>query len=187
MTQALKRRNESTARAGGNVVTLLVVVAAALALFYYGFPALTSRDLLWFSTTFDEQPRTITVIDRGQRTEISPDDPRFAGLVDAFNRTIESGYRAADSGVSEATWEQIDQNGLLVEATYAEPVRLHIRGGFEPTRRLMILIGGGNNLYISERLFRGNDSDTNPWSLPLVLTDTAPLRAALERQGYSVE
>ena len=34
--------------------------AAALALFYYGFPALTSRDLLWFSTTFDEQPRTIT-------------------------------------------------------------------------------------------------------------------------------
>ncbi|MDP9316190.1 MAG: hypothetical protein M3R24_35940 [Chloroflexota bacterium] len=184
MTQAAKRRRNHTApeRAGGNLLSLLATVALIIVGFYYVFPAVTSGDWLWFSTRFDAQPRSITVINRGERTEIGPADPRFRALVAAFNASITGGYRNASLGFSDETWEVVDRNGLLVEAAYTEPVRLHIRGGFEPTNRLGILVSG-KNIHTTQVLFRSNAADWSP--LPLVLNDVAPLKSELTRQGLA--
>lgn len=184
MAQAVKRRrtDKTPQQAGGNLLSLLVVVVLIVAGFYYIFPAVTSGDWLWFSTEFNAQPRLITVVNRGERTEIDPADPRFPALVDAFNTSITGGYRNAALGFSDETWKIVNQNGLLVEAAYAEPVRLHIRGGFEPTSRLQILVNG-ENIHTTQVLFRSNETDWS--SIPLILNDVAPLEAELGRQGFS--
>ncbi len=183
MAQALKRRRGQTSpqRAGSNLLSLVVIVVLLVAGFYYIFPAITSGDWLWFSSKFDAQPRLITVVDRGERTEIGPADPRFPALVDAFTKSITGGYHNASFGFSDETMKIVDQNGLLVEAVYAEPVRLHIRGGFNPTNRLRILVSG-KNIHTTQVLFRSNGAD---WDrIPLIVNDVAPLEAELRRQGF---
>ncbi len=184
MAQAVKRRRPQTSpqRTGGNLLSLLVTVVLIVIGFYYIFPAITSGDWLWFSTQFDAQPQLMTVIDRGERTEIGPADPRFPALADAFNKSITGGYRNASLGFSEETWEVVDRNGLLVEARYNEPVRLHIRGGFEPTNRLQILVNG-ENIHTTKVLFRSNEADWS--SIPLILNDIAPLTSELNRLGFN--
>lgn len=184
MIQAKKRRRREAggARAGANVLGLLLIIGGVLGAFFFLYPALTSGDLFWFSTQFDARPIKLEVVYEGRRETISPDDPRFLTLVDAFNGSIERGYHLHSGGVSEGTWQQIDENGLMVEATYAQPVGLHLRGGFAPTERLMILLGGGD-LYLDSVLFRGHDRRTG--AIPVQLEDTAPLREALARDGYA--
>ena len=183
MAQAVKRRRPKTSPqpAGGSLLSLLAIIVLLVGGFYYIFPAITSGDLLWFSTQFDAEPRLMTVIDRGQRIEIEPSDPRFQALVDAFNTSITRGYRSASMGFSEETRKLVDQNGLLVEALYAEPVRLHVRGGFTPTKRLQILVSG-NNIHTTQALFRSNEANWDP--IPLILSDLSPLKAELTRQGF---
>lgn len=183
MAQALKRRRGQTSPqpAGSNLLSLVAIVVLLVVGFYYIFPAITSGDWLWFSTEFDAQPRLITVVDRGARTEIGPADPRFPALVDAFNQSITGGYRHASFGFSDETRKIVDRNGLLVEAVYPQPVRLHIRGGFEPTTRLRILISG-KNIHTTKVLFRSNQADWDP--IPLIVNDVAPLEAELRRQGF---
>lgn len=183
MAQAVKRRHERerARRSGSNVLSLLVVVVLLLGGVGYLFPALTSGDWLWFSTTFDAQPRQITVIDRGQRTTIAPSDARFAALAAAFNESITRGYRAGSLGFSEATQQVIDRNGLLVEMEYAEPVKLHLRGGFEPTTRLRLLVSG-KDIHTTQALFRSGAQDWD--TIPTLLNDVAPLQQVLSSQGF---
>ncbi len=183
MTQAVKRRRAEAPprRAGDNLLSLLATVMLLVLGFYYIFPAITSGDWLWFSTEFDAQPRLITVVDRGERTEIGPADPRFPALVDAFTKSITGGYRNASFGLSDETRRVVDRNGLLVEAVFSEPVRLHIRGGFQPTNRLRILVSG-KNIHTTQVLFRGNEADWDP--IPYIVNDVTPLQAELSRQGF---
>lgn len=182
MAQALKRRKpHAPSRVGGNILSLLLIVVGGLALAYYLLPVIMSGDLLWFSTAFDARPRQLTIIDRGQRTPIDPSDPRFAPLVEAFNQSITGGYRIASLGFSDATWAVVDRNGLLVEAEYAEPVKLHSRSGFEPTRKLLMLISG-KDIHTTQLLFRSNAGKIDP--TPMIINNVEPLQRLLTREGF---
>lgn len=178
---AKRRRHEAPARTGSNIMSMLVIVLGVLGLGYYLLPAIMSGDPLWFSTSFDARPRQITVIDRGQRTTIAPSDPRFAPLVDAFNQTITQGHRPSSLGFSQATWDVVDRNGLLVEAVYAAPVKIHSRGGFEPTQRLVLLISG-KDIHTTKVLFRSNPDAIDP--IPLLVNTVEPLQRVLAQQGF---
>lgn len=183
MAQAAKRRkvHGTPRRTGSNVTVILLIVVGILAAAYYVIPAITAGDLLWFSSDFNAQPRQITIIDRGQRTTIGPADPRFAPIVDAFNQSLTQGYRAASLGFSEGTWEVVDRNGLLVEAIYAEPVRLHARGGFAPTERLLLLING-EQIHTTKLLFRSNPDALDP--IPMIVNNVDPIKTTLEQHGF---
>jgi len=182
MVQASKRRKrDSGPRAVVNLLVLLLLIAGILGALYFLFPALTSGDLFWYSTDFDARPIKLEIVDGERRETISPDDPRFLPLVDAFNGSIERGYRLSSSGVSAATWERIGEHGVMVEATYAQPVALHLRGGFAPTERLMILFSDGD-LHLDSVLFRDHGQQNG--AIPVQLEDAAPLREALSRDGY---
>jgi hypothetical protein len=164
----------------GNLLSLFVIIVLVFGSFYYFYTALISGDWLWFQTSFDEQPRHIAIIDRGQRTELEPTDPQFAPIAAAFNETIRQGYRHAALGFSEETWKVVDRNGLLVEMTYAEPVQLHIHGGFAPTKQLLLLIDG-KNIHTTQALFRSNPGGWDP--IPLLVTTVEPLKSELMRRG----
>ncbi len=181
MTQALRRRSGSDT-AGTNVVGMILVTILVFGGFVYLFRVLTTGDLLWFSSAFNEQPRQLAIINRGERTEISPSDPFFHELAAAMNESISRGYHYGGFGVSDVTWEQIERHGVLIEATYAGPVRL--RGGVQPTERLLLLIGG-DGLWTSQILFR---ADKQNWDrIPLRVSTVEPVREALERRGIAVE
>lgn len=179
-SQAKRRKPQGQQRAGGNILSLVGMLVLLIGGAYYLFPALTSSDPLWFSSNFTARPSAMAVVDRGQRVELRPDDPRFDEIVDAFNRSLQQGYHYASFGFSDETWDVVDRNGFANEATYAEPVRLHVRGGFEPTQRLLLVIGG-ENLHASRVLFRGNN---RAWDrTPIQVETIEPLEQVLERHG----
>lgn len=181
MTQAMRRRAPSikNQRAGSNVLTLIVIALVMMATFYYGWRVLSTGDWLWFSSQFDARPTRIAIIDRGRRIEIGPTDPRFTPLMTALNESISKGYRNTSVGFSEQTWQVVDQNGLLVEAQYAQPVAL--RGGFLPTDRLLLLVDG-KNIHMTQVLFR---RDAQTWSSnPVAVNDIEPMRRVLAQQGF---
>ncbi|HEX6288100.1 MAG TPA: hypothetical protein VFZ66_02870 [Herpetosiphonaceae bacterium] len=166
----------------GNLLSLIAILALGIVLFYYLYAALISDDWLWFRSSFDAQPRQIAIVDRGQRTELDPSNPAFAPIAAAFNETIQQGYRHAALGFSDETWKVVERNGLLVEMTYAEPVRLHIYGGFAPTKQLRLLLGG-KNIHTTQVLFRSNP---NGWdSIPLIVNTVEPLKRELSRLGLA--
>lgn len=164
-----------------NLLSLFVIVALTLGSFFYIFTALTSSDWRWFDRSFDVQPQRIVVIDRGQRTELDPSDPMFAALAAAFNQTISQGYRYADLGFSRPTWELVEREGLLVETSYVQPVRLHINGGFQPTNQLLLLVSG-EKIHTTQVLFRRNSDDWDP--MPLIVNTVEPLKSELEHLGF---
>jgi hypothetical protein len=176
-TQARQRSQFSI----GNLLGLILIITLTFGLFYYGYTALISRDWLWFQTSFDEQPRRIAIVDQGQRTELDPSDPRFAPIAAAFNTTIEGGYRHANLGFSRESWQDMEQQGLFVETTYMQPVRLHITGGFAPTNRLRLLLSG-QNIHTTQTLFRSNPDGWD--SIPLIVTTVEPLKSELARFGF---
>ena len=165
----------------GNLLGLILIIVATFGLFYYVYAALIARDWLWFQTSFDEQPRQIAIVDHGQRTELDPSDPRFAPIAAAFNTTIEGGYRHANLGFSRETWQDMEQQGLFVETTYTQPVRIHITGGFAPTNRLRLLLSG-HNIHTTQTLFRSNPDGWD--SIPLIVNTVEPLKSELARFGF---
>jgi hypothetical protein len=167
----------------GNLLGLIVIIGVTVGLFYYLYAALISEDWLWFQTSFDEQPRQIAVVDRGQRTELDPSDSRFAPIAAAFNTTIQQGYRHANLGFSTETRQLIEQHGLLVETTYVQPVRLHISGGFAPTNRLRLLVSG-EGIHTTQVLFRSNPDGWD--GIPLIVNTVEPLKNELARFGFGV-
>ncbi len=180
MAQTLSRSNKRSQpqSAGGNLLSLIVILVLLLGGFFYLFRVLTTSDWLWFSSHFDAQPHRIVVVNHGQPTEILPGDPRFAAIVDAFNRSISSGYHYSGMGFSDPTWEQLERDSLYVDTIYAEPVRL--RGNFEPTTRLRLLISG-ENIHKTQVLFRSNEAD---WArIPYTLNTVEPLQQVLEYYG----
>jgi hypothetical protein len=173
-------RKRRAARTGGGVFSAFAMVVGLVAVSYYGIVAMGTGDLLWFRTNFDAQPRHVVIHDRGIRTDISPTDPRFAPLVDAFNRSIEQGYHRASLGFSPPTWERSEQVGLMVETHYAEPVRLH--GDFEPTMRMRILIDA-DRIRTTRLLFRSHADAWDP-SFPIQLHDLEPLEQVVHQYGF---
>jgi hypothetical protein len=181
MAQAVRRRS-SRDTAGSNIWGLILVTVLVFGGFVYLFRVLTTGDLLWFSSTFNEQPRQLALINRGERTEINPGDPFFHELAEAMNASISRGYHYSGFGISDVTWERIEQGGVMIEATYAGPVKL--RGGVQPTERLLLLIGG-DGLWADQILFR---SDGGEWDrIPLRISTVDPVREVLERKGVALE
>ncbi len=165
--------------AGGNILGLLIAGVLVFGGFFYGYKALTTGEWLWWQARFTAQPQRLIILNQGTRIELTADDPRFAELTQALNEAISSGYYFASFGVSERTWQRLEQNSLLLEAVYAAPVRL--RGGIAPTQRLRVQIGASVD-GITRTLFRSN---TDAWDrLPLILNTVEPLRAALTRLGF---
>lgn len=181
MAQAVQRRRQAKQQqSGSNVFGLLVVLALVFGLGYYGWMTLTTGDWMWWSSTFEAQPRTIAVVENGQRTEIDPSDPAFNAIAAAFNQSISAGYRDPMVGFSDPTWEIVEQRSVYVEASYAEPIKLH--GEFVPTTQLRLVLDG-EKLHQPEALFRFGDDD---WDRsPIVLETVEPLATALQQHGFA--
>lgn len=180
ITSSRRTQRRGVKRAGGGALSAFVIAALVFGGAYYALQLVITGDPLWFRTNFTAQPRRLVIQDRGVRTEIPPNDARFAPLVAAFNQTIERGYSYASMGFSDPTWALTEANGVIVETEYSTPVRLH--GKFVPTTRLRILLSGAQ-IHTTELLFR---SDANDWDRdPLRLNDVSVLAQAVQHAGFA--
>ncbi len=166
-------------RAGGNVLGLLLALALTLGALFYIFNAATSGDWLWFSTSFDARPIEIVVTDRGQRTLLGPQEPRFEPLAQALNESIRQGYFSSSISYSAPTWDLIGREALVVEATYLQPAVLH--GGYGESKRLVLVVSG-EQVHTTQLMYWMDDA--NPALIPVKLKSVAPLEQALAREGF---
>jgi hypothetical protein len=175
---AQRRRARASQNRGGSILGLIAMIVLVFGGLFYGYRAFTIGEWNWWDSTFAEQPQQIVIIDRGERIEVSASDPLFAELTDALNRSISAGYRFTSTGLSDPTWERMERDGVMVEAIYREPVKL--RGGVQPTERLLLLLGG-ENIWAEQALFRSN---ADRWDRnPLAVNTVDPVREVLRRHG----
>ena len=101
-----------------SILKLILTVAIFIAVAMYGIISLSTGDPLWFYTTFDAQPATITVYCYGQETVLTPGSQDFDQLTAIFNENF-SGYKNWDSlSMSEDTWSYYQTSDAMMLIVY---------------------------------------------------------------------
>lgn len=150
------------------LVPVLVVILAV-----WGWTAMAVEDALWFLPTFSEDASYIDLYWDGEQVHLQPASAGYALLNEALHADL-SHVRAypKGAGLSEETLENLRAEGRLVEAHYAEPVRVHSRYRFSPSRVFYIPLSGHHAS--SGRVFNVGRG------VPLELQDIGAIVAAAE-------
>lgn len=151
---------------------VLVIVLVAL-LIVWGGTAVAVEDALWFLPTFSADASYIDLYWDGEQVRLQPGSAGYALLNEALHGDL-SRVRAypKGAGLSEETVENLHVEGRLVEAHYAEPVRVHSRYRFSPSRVFYIPLSGHHASY--GRVFNAGRGT------PLELEDIGAIVAAAE-------
>lgn len=107
-----------------NLAVTAVVIFSALV---YGFVALSTEDLAWFISTYNEYPEEIALNCYGQQSSLLPGDPLYDDLVSLINETF-SGRKNYDSlTMSEDTYTYYlsSEDVMVLELVYTQKVRIH--------------------------------------------------------------
>lgn len=159
-----------------------VVIGAAL---IYGVNAFNTGNWLWFLRENNEivQPRSIVVVDYGERVVYQPGMADYDRLATAVTQSLSrmSNTDLISIGLSDQTLTDYATTSLVVELYFDQPVVLNslARSG-EPTQLLVPVDGrhaGGG--YV----FRGEEGEW--WFGALRMANPEPLFAALADIGYN--
>ena len=107
-----------------NLGVTAVVIFGALV---YGFVALSTEDLAWFISTYNEYPEEIAVNCYGQQSSLFPGDANYDELVSLINETF-SGRKNYDSlTMSQDTYTYYSTSDavMVLELIYTQKVRIH--------------------------------------------------------------
>lgn len=151
---------------------VLVAVFMVL-LVVWGWTAMAVEDALWFLPTFSVDASYIDLYWDGEQVHLQPASAGYALLNEALHADL-SHVRAypKGAGLSEETLENLRAEGRLAEAHYAEPVRVHSRYRFGPSRVFYIPLSGHHAS--SSRVFNVGRG------VPLELQDIGAIVAAAE-------
>ena len=151
---------------------VLVIVFIVL-LVVWGGVAMAVEDALWFLPTFSVDASHIDLYWAGEQVRLQPGSAGYALLNKALHEDL-SHVRAypKGAGLSEETLQNLHAEGRLVEAHYADPVRVHSRYRFGPSRVFYIPLGGHHAS--SGRVFNVGRG------VPLELQDIGAIVAAAE-------
>jgi hypothetical protein len=121
--------------------------------------ARANEDPLWFVGTFKAEADWIVVYWDGMTCMFFPEDPEFEAMMDAFSKGIarQVDYEA-DIVMSEETLEHLRAQGRLLELHYNDPVRVHTRYPFSPSRTFFVPLSETHAE--RQRVFAG------PWDMP---------------------
>ena len=150
---------------------LVIVLVALLAV--WGWTAMAVEDALWFLPTFSADASYIDLYWDGEQVRLQPGSAGYALLNEALHEDL-SHVRAypKGAGLSEETLENLRAEGRLVEAHYAEPVRVHSQYRFGPSRVFYIPLSGHHAS--CDRVFNAGRG------APLELWDIGAIMAAAE-------
>jgi hypothetical protein len=156
------------------VAPFLGVTITILLLLFYGVLAIATRDPLWFWPRFDARPERMVITYHGRELTVEPSHPRYERLVQVLNRTLSGVDRWEDLGLSTASLAEYRAGqGVIIEAFYPRPQRIHSRFAFGTFRHLLLPLEG---THAHRRVvFAGSEGTFR--SGALALKDTTALHA----------
>ena len=173
--------NQPTRKDRTNTVQLLVLIIGCILLTYFVSIGFTSRDPLWFSGGFQDQPSRIVVYHAGQRTELLPGQAGFDELATAVQTSLDQGFaRLTNVGLSERSRQEAYTQFVTLEAFFDQPAKLH--AWFNPGRTTQMLFPiTGRHSEMSVVLL--GEEDQYRAGAP-VLKNMEPIREALKSLGF---
>jgi hypothetical protein len=160
-----------------------VVVVGAFALCAYSAVAGISSEWLWFrgGTRLPEPARIVIRVD-GIETVLTAGSPGYDLLTRAARDALSRFDNVAPltAGLDKATLAEYQQQGIIVELYFDEPVDFYLPfNDGEPTALLIPLQGQfADKRYV----FRGKDGTW--WGGQMIMSDPQPLLDALSELGY---
>jgi hypothetical protein len=146
----------------------LVILAAV-----WGMISLTVRDALWFLPVFSADASAIDLYWDSGHVRLEPGISGYTLLNEALQEDLAHVLAYPDStGLSDAALDDLRAAGRLLEAHYAEPVRVHSWYHFGPSRVLYIPLSGHHASYA--RVFNAGRG------APLQVRDTNAIVAAAQ-------
>ena len=160
------------------MVLLVIVIIIVISLLTVTF---TTRDLLWFTTTFNEPVEKVVVYHAGQKTVFVKGTLGFEDLAQGIWASLNSGVsRPSGIGLSAESLQDAYQKYVSVEAFYPYPVKLHSWFNMgNPTQMLFLITGRHTEMPV---VFMG-EGDRYLAGAPII-NSNQPLRDALNRLGY---
>ncbi len=109
----------------------LVTMVLVTVVIVWGVTSMTNGDPLWFLHRFDAQAEVMTIYWDGESYAVTPKDPGYDALMEAFSRAIASpaGFEASVA-FSEDGIARYQERYRLLEARFPEPVQVHTRHPF---------------------------------------------------------
>ncbi len=164
------------------IIQPILALMGALILCAYGVIAAMSQDPYWFfgGASLPDPVQIIIRVD-GKETMLKPDSPDYDLVLTASRSALSSfsNLSPRTAGLSEATLEDYQTEGIQLEMYFPEPVDFHLPfNDGEPTA-LIIPIEGihAGKGYV----FRGKDGEW--WAGQMVMQDPQPLLDALSSLG----
>jgi len=161
----------------------ILAIVGAIGFFVYGVIAMMSEDPLWFlggATVPD--PERIVIRVEGEETILTANLPGYDLIVEATREALSefSNLAPRSAGLSEATLEEYQHRGTILELYFNQPVDFHLPFNDLRPNALLIPIEGmhAGRGYV----FRGKDGK---WLAgQMLMSDAQPLLDALSTLGY---
>lgn len=114
-------------RKNPSIRNLIIIVVAALVLIIYAIMTITTGDLLWFSSNFNETAYAVVLHCRGETVNIDQGSFDFSKLNSIMNESMSGRKRWDSLTMSEGTYQDYQTNPqmVVVEFFYRDPVRVH--------------------------------------------------------------
>jgi hypothetical protein len=174
-------KKQPTDKLQTNLLGMLAAVIGFVLVAIYGTLALSAQDLMWFLTSFDEQPARVAVYRAGQRTELEAGQPGFDELAEAVRASLAQGVaRQSGIGLSEGSLQDAYNQYVTVEVLFARPVKLHAWFDTDsPTQMLFPITGRHSETNVVFLGGAGKYLSNSP-----ALKTVEPIRAALGSLGF---
>ncbi|RMG89743.1 MAG: hypothetical protein D6706_20720 [Chloroflexi bacterium] len=149
----------------------------------YAIVAFNAQDWLWFqSGATDARPSRIVIVNQGKRTTLQPGHVAFAQLSEAVHASVGKVANTSliDIGLSDESLAYFEDEGVLLELYYDQPVAFHVPFRVGKPTQLLIPIEGrhaGHNYF-----FRGANGEW--WFGAMRMADSTPLYTTLQELGY---
>ena len=107
----------------------ILAIAGAIGFFVYGVIAMMSEDPLWFlgGATVPDPERIVIRID-GEETILTANSPGYDLIIEAMREAMSDFNNLAprSAGLSEATLEEYQHRGTILELYFNQPVDFHM-------------------------------------------------------------
>jgi hypothetical protein len=158
-------------------------VVASVLLFGYGVIGLLSQDPLWFLSRAEiPDPKRILIRVDGEESTLTASSDGYGSIVAAARKALSafSIWAPGSAGLSEATLEEFQTQGVVLELYFDEAVDFHLPfNDGQPTALFFPIMGRFEG---KGYVFRGKSGKW--WAGQLNMSDPQPLIDALSALGY---
>lgn len=162
---------------------LLVLGLTMLGIIYAVSIINTGGDWLWFqSRAVDIRPDRLRIRHHGQETFVQPGHAHYQQLADAAEASLANfnNTNLINLGLGETTLDYFEEQGVLLELFYDNPVTFHASFRVGKPTQLLIPIEGRHAGH--DYFFRGAKGEW--WFGAMRMTDSSALFSTLEELGY---